>query len=112
MAKRKTKLKEIQNLTGQDGVTTHEERVEFAKTFSSLLRPEIPPPIVQWTEDNIDLALDKDSAYKGKLVLRPWQREVLAEYEKETTEEVVVMSCSRAGKSILAIATTLYNLRW
>jgi hypothetical protein len=57
--------------------------MEFAATFASFLKPEIPPPIVDWVEDNIDLALDRDSAFKGKLKLRPWQREVLAEYEKE-----------------------------
>lgn len=110
--KRRNRLDDIAELTGHDGVCTSTDKLAFASVFSDLITPENPPPIVAWTEENIDLALDKDSAYKGKLVLRPWQRAALLEYEKPEVEELDIMSCSRAGKSILAISTTLYNLRY
>jgi hypothetical protein len=72
MAKRRNIDQEVYDLLGGYEVTTHLERTQFAELFAGLIRPETPPDVVDWTESNIDLSMDRDSAYKGKLKLRPW----------------------------------------
>lgn len=65
------------------------------------LRPVEKLPIIEWAEKHIDFSLDATNAYKGKLQLRKYQKEILEASDRSEVREIDVIGSQQTGKSLI-----------
>ena len=83
------------------GVWSERDVRRAAREFLDLTRTEPPMDLLHFAETNWDTSYDNSSYHRGLIRLYPWQREVLADFQRPDLHEYILKAPSRTAKTTL-----------
>lgn len=83
------------------GIWGERDKQKAAEEFLTMTRTEPPMDLLDYAESHWDTSYDNSSYYRGLIKLYPWQREVLADFQKADLHEFILKAPSRTAKTTL-----------